>query len=204
MPRPSRDLTDQQFGRLIARSRVSTSGRARWNCQCDCGKPIVRKAEDLLAGNTTSCGCWGLEKLRERSTTHGQSPKGNWTKAYRAWVNMHQRCFNPKVDHYPQYGGRGITVCERWMKFENFVADMGEPEPKLTLDRKETNGNYEPDNCRWATQKVQQSNRRNNKIVTLHGERITVTEAERRIGISRQTITRRIIRGQDIVTGMAL
>ena len=101
-----------------------------------------------------------LDTLRKRSTTHGHAPRGKQTKGYQAWANMIQRCTNPKNTYWGNYGGRGINVCDRWREYANFLIDMGEPPPKLTLERRNVNDDYGPDNCFWATRKEQAFNRR--------------------------------------------
>jgi hypothetical protein len=116
---------------------------------------------------------------------------------YYAWQQVIQRCTNPKAKKYPSYGGRGITVCERWTNsFSAFLADMGfRPTSLHTLDRKDNNGNYEPGNCRWATRKEQQANLRSNRILTFNGESHHLAEWSRRIGIGRQALEKRLNRG---------
>jgi hypothetical protein len=104
---------------------------------------------------------------------------------------MRSRCVNPKVRLYPVYGGRGIKVCQRWQDFANFLADMGEPPPSLTLDRIDVNGDYEPGNCRWVDMKTQENNRTNNHRLTFKGETLSLTEWERRTTISRHTLLKR-------------
>jgi hypothetical protein len=117
---------------------------------------------------------------------------------------MLSRCTNPAVRKYHVYGGRGIKVCERWLLFENFLADMGEPPPGLTLDRIDTDGHYEPGNCRWADQKAQQNNRRNNHLLTFDGETLGITEWQRRSGVDRHTIMRRLQKGWPIERALTL
>jgi hypothetical protein len=151
------DLTGEKFGRLTVLAwHPSGIWRSRsqpmWLCRCRCGIERVVLGHHLRAGKTRSCGCFA----RERSTTHGLSR----THVYRVWQGMKERCLNRRHRSYFNYGGRGIKVCERWLIFENFYADMGDPPPGLSLDRINNNGNYEPNNCRWATQAQQLANRR--------------------------------------------
>lgn len=145
------DITGQRFGRLIVLSlyrRGSSGVHSRWLCLCDCGQTRVASGSSLKRGRTTSCGC-------------GRITHGSWgSPTYRSWHMMLQRCTNPRNTHYAYYGGRGITVCERWLKFENFLADMGERPLGTSIDRIDVDGNYEPGNCRWATPKQQMNNRR--------------------------------------------
>jgi len=178
--RPKRiDLTGQVFSRLtvLAPAPDRTTGRAYWLCRCECGQEKPVSSSDLRTGHALSCGCWNSEVRRRHPVTHGFAG----TPTYICWTNMRSRCSNPKRREFHNYGGRGIVVCERWQKFENFLADMGEMPPGMTLDRIDVNGHYEPSNCRWTSGEVQGNNRRNNVYVDLHGERMTLSQAARRL-----------------------
>lgn len=161
-----RDLTGQRFGRLVAlcdNGWRDACGNVYWWCECDCGEIWLVQRGNLTSGGTKSCGCLQRQASRQnigRPPLHGHTHKGGHSSAYGRWMGMHYRCSNPKSKGYKNYGGRGIRVCERWQKFENFLADMGEPPPGLTLDRINNDGDYEPDNCRWATWEEQNNNQR--------------------------------------------
>ncbi len=170
-PHNFRDLAGETFGRLTIIRRSENNGLpVRWECQCSCGETANVSSHSLLSGSTRSCGCLRIDVLRSRRT-HGMS---NVTPEYRAWRHMQSRCENPKVWNYKKYGGRGISVCERWTcehGFENFFLDMGlRPSSEHSLDRINLNGDYLPENCRWATKVEQARNKSNTAWFTLRGE----------------------------------
>lgn len=155
------DLTGRQIGRLTVIKRWGYSGKnILWLCLCSCEKVKVIAGRDLSTGHTISCGCWGREKRAEASSianrTHGKSR----TPIYVCWAEMMARCYRRSHTAWDRYGGRGIKVCQRWHKFENFYMDMGDPPPGLSLDRKDNDKGYSKANCRWATRLEQQNNRR--------------------------------------------
>jgi hypothetical protein len=191
------DLAGQEIGRLrvLARAGSDEGGRALWRCICECGRETVVRGKDLRSGNTRSCGCLALERTAEMGAAtrrHGETG----TATYRSWVAMRRRCHDPGDKDYPSYGGRGVTVCERWGAFENFLADMGERPPGATLDRfPRKDGNYEPGNCRWASARDQANNRRDNHLLTIGDDTASLTEWARRSGLSTRCIWHRLRRG---------
>lgn len=185
------NLTGRRFGRLLVVGEATTPRNKKnifWECLCDCGTTKEIVGYSLTGGITSSCGCLHREVVGARLRTHGRSK----SRAHKIWRGMRQRCFDKNCKSYPRYGGAGVTVCERWNSFENFLADMGDPPLGFTLDRTDNAKGYSPDNCAWRTQKEQQRNRTNNRILEINGVRLCITAWAERQGLQDSTIRRRL------------
>lgn len=165
------DLAGRKFGRLLVTNEREFRNRIYWKCRCDCGTVKWVSSTALVTSSTRSCGCLKLDLEASGGPTKRHGMSG--TKLHYIWSGMLDRCRNPKNKAFKYYGGRGITVCDRWLVFENFMGDMGErPTPKHSIDRIDNDGPYAPDNCRWATQKEQIHNRSPRKQGLKHRESI--------------------------------
>ena len=195
------EFIPQTFGRLTTIGPVFYTGDYRKQvCSCACGEVKVAACSALRCGYTRSCGCLDREKRRQRNTKHGQSG----TPTHSVWLGMLSRCSNPNVKSYKDYGGRGIKVCDRWLKpngrgFLNFLADVGErPSPGHEIDRKNNSGNYEPGNCQWITKRSQANNRRTSRWIAYGEERLTLAQWAGRTGLRPETIAARLKKGWTI------
>jgi hypothetical protein len=195
------DLTGERFGRLVVLQRaadyVLPSGlhKVMWLCRCDCGRTKEVQRASLRSGRTNSCGCLHNEQLRERSTKHGHNIRDKISPIYRVWASMLGRCRNPNDKRWAHYGGRGINVCPQWHNFSVFLADMGRPPDGLSIDRIDVNGDYCPENCRWATNAEQSRNRTTNHWVTYNGKAMILADAAKAAGLTPLTLLKRIQRG---------
>lgn len=189
------EMSGQRFGKLVVIKRDGSGddGKAVWLCVCDCGQEKSVLGKSLRSGNTTSCGCLAAESRASRGKTHGMT----YSPEYRTWCRIKNRCYNPRVKDYPQYGGRGISMCAAWRNsFDAFLIDMGRrPSAKYSIDRKDNSGNYEPDNCRWATPYIQANNKRSNRQLTAFGRTQNLSQWAREYGMERTALKQRLARG---------
>lgn len=188
------NLTGQKFGSLtvLRRGEKDNTGKTRWYCKCDCGKTVLVRTNGLRTGNSTSCGCKRTEGVKRSNTKHGESRD----RLYKIWGNMKQRISNPNLDDFKYYGGKGIGLCEEWEEYNGFrkwALENGYSK-ELTIDRKDNNKGYFPDNCRWVDMKTQCNNRESNYNITFNGETKTLNEWAEYLGISRTTLSSRLHR----------
>lgn len=183
MKKSIKNILGDKYNRLtvIEFDRLEKNKGAFWKCRCDCGTIKVVNSHDLRSGNTKSCGCYFKEIAGKSTTTHGHATNYKVSGSYKSWRSMKSRCNNPKNNHYYNYGARGITYCDRWEKYENFFKDLGERPAGYSLERKDPNGNYEPENCCWIPNNEQAKNTRRTVWVILNGEKMIQAEAARRL-----------------------
>lgn len=202
-----KEMIGKRFGRLVVVRRVENhyypSGRhdACYECCCDCGNTVNVLGIHLRSGHTVSCGCFRVDTSRQTMTVHGKTN----TRLYTIWKNVHARCTNQNHNDYPNYGGRGITVCDEWkhnfQAFEEWAINHGYADD-LSLDRIDVNGNYEPCNCRWVSQKDQCNNTRSNIYVTINEQTMTLKQWTEALGLNYGTIVSRVSRGWDPITAL--
>lgn len=192
------DLSGNKYGRLTVLRFAGSSARREtyFECQCECGTVVTIRSNSLKGGTCQSCGCYAIDCFVEQNYTHGMS----YTKVYRTWIKIKGRTQNPNIDCYMNYGGRGIQMCDRWLhSFDAFYADMGDPPtPKHTIERINNNGNYCPENCKWATRQEQLANRRNSRYLTYQGETDLLLNWAKKCGMSDKTLTARLRYGWSI------
>lgn len=187
------DIVGEKFGRLtVLKYNHSNKNYIKYYlCKCECGNEIVTRKSNLLNGKTKSCGCLQHDITSRRCYIHGLSK----SRTYRIWKNMKQRCYNPKASRYENYGGRGIKVCDEWlndfMNFYNWAMANGYRD-ELSIDRIDVDGNYEPSNCRWVTNKKQQNNKEKNRLVTYKGVTHSVSEWADILGVGWTTLRARL------------
>lgn len=219
------DLSGQRFGRLVVLHRVphteGSTKKPQWVCQCDCGTIRIIEGGSLRRGMSTSCGCFQREDMARRRTTHGHralvpgTPAGEDARVkrnltYSTWSSMRSRCLNPNAAGYQNYGGRGIKICEQWDTFDGFLASMGERPEGQSLDRLDVNGDYTPDNCRWATHQQQMLNRRTSissetrrAIAAYVGTGVPQEHIARKFNVARRSVRRILREAAKAVQGVA-
>lgn len=207
------DLVGKRFGRLVVTDFVYKDRYPYYHCVCDCGNVKDVMGYSLTSGNTKSCGCLkkGQYSTRRASRRYqGRYDKYGHSRIYSIWNAMNSRCYNPKMQAYPRYGGRGIEVCAEWrdsfQAFHDWAAVNGYGDD-LTLDRIDSCGDYGPDNCRWVSLEVQNNNRRDNVYLTCDGERMTIAQWARRTGASKAAMYKRYSRGwsdREIIYGRSV
>lgn len=196
------NLTGKKYGRLLVISRAENkNGRVYWYCKCDCGRTAIVSAIKLTSGETKSCGCLRKENTSKMFSKHHLTKKN----LHNAWLNMKNRCDNPKFIEYKYYGGKGITYCDEWKTFDNFMNwafNNGYSDKKdengrnlLSLDRIDTNGNYEPSNCKWSTRIEQARNKTNNVNYYYRGKTYCLTALAEISSVTIDTLRRRIKKG---------
>lgn len=209
--RVKHNLAGRRFGRLtVVAHHKEKYKELKWVCKCDCGGEIKALAINLLGGRTKSCGCLRREhaeitaERNRRNATHRRLPK----EVYKSWRAMHDRCLNPNHIHYDKYGGRGIKICDRWLNsFEAFRDDMGPRPPGTSLERIDNDGDYEPGNCRWATQVEQSRNTSRVRVLEAFGRKQCLAAWAEEFNLSKDTIARRLRRGwplEEILNGPQL
>lgn len=190
------DLTGQRFGRLVVK-RIVGHNPAKWECECDCGNITSVNADSLKSGTTVSCGCYFRERREESRHKHDESH----TRLHRIWTGMKSRCYNPKQQSYERYGARGIRVCDEWrndyIAFRDWSIANGYNDD-LSIDRIDNDGNYEPSNCRWATNKAQARNKSVNRNLEYNGEVHTVSEWAEILGLTVSIIQYRLRKGLSV------
>jgi hypothetical protein len=186
----------KRFGRLVVQSQYTDGRYSRCICKCDCGNMHDVVLYSLARGASTSCGCYAKESIVARSTTHGHTAFRSRT--YRSWISMRIRCFNKSSTGYQRYGGRGISVCQAWDSFAQFLADMGDRPENTTLDRINSDGDYSPENCRWSTYKQQARNKHKSVMLTFNGDIKCVADWAEHLGMSENAIRKRLLLGWSV------
>lgn len=170
---------------VLSRSDNALDGTAQWLCQCECGKKIVRKGSALRSGVIKSCGCYNIES----HTKH----KSCFTKEYKSWQSMKDRCYNPKSKDFERYGARGIYVCDKWIKdFSAFFADMGKRPKGYSIGRIDNNGLYSPENCQWESPLQQANNTRKTRLITYKDKTMSVSAWARELDVTAQALCKRL------------
>lgn len=188
----------RRFNRLVVASAEVRDAVTWLNCTCDCGEVVTARAGCVKSGNTGSCGCFRADVSSARNKTHGMTD----TSEYSIWTDIKKRCTKPSHTHYARYGGRGISICDRWAEsFAAFYADMG-PRPSVShqIDRINNNGNYEPSNCRWATRRENMLNTGRAMFAEYQGKQVHLKDLAILTGVKYGTLYYRFKRNQPLLT----
>lgn len=208
LPKNVIDMTGQHYGRYTVLEYIGQNKdhKAVWKCRCECGTIKNVSGKDLRSGNTKSCGCYNRDKAMQNPALW--KPKHGLSKhpLHQIWRNIKTRCGNKKSKEYKYYGGRGIKICDAWKDFQAFYdwAIKNGYHKDLSIDRIDTNGDYCPENCRWVSMKVQQNNRRNNKLLTINGETRTMSEWSDFYGVKYTVVKSRILNGWDAIDALTI
>lgn len=197
MARTRINHTGERYGRLVVETfhHQGVRRESYWLCRCDCGETHIVAWGNLRSGDVKSCGCLHDEVAGAARRRHGMTD----SRTYKIWKAMRRRCRNPSNANWTRYGGRGIRVCDRWAIFENFLTDMGDcPSQDHSIDRVNNDGHYEPGNCRWATRHMQSRNRRDNRLLKVDGQVLTITDCAALFGRATKTIRDRLSRGVSV------
>lgn len=192
-----RDIKGQKFNRLTAIEYIglNKNNKALWKCQCECGNEVTVISAHLINGNTKSCGCYNMDKIMERNTTHG----GRETRLYNIWCAMKERCYTKTFRLYKWYGAKGVTICDEWRNdfaaFREWAINNGYEET-LTIERNEISKGYEPSNCRWITRKEQARNKSTTAWVTLDGVTKSMIEWSEILGVDYKLVRSRHTEGK--------
>lgn len=199
-PIPLHEILSTKYGRLKPTAEIKRTGRGRrFSASCDCGAMIDVDLASLRSGNTRSCGCLANELSSKRKSALAHGEAASQSPEYISWKAMRGRCNNPNHHAYERYAGRGITVCDRWDDYDNFLEDMGRrPDLSYTLDRIDNDKGYSPENCRWATKREQILNSRTSRKLTFRGETLGVKEMAEKYGMSHQTMIYRMKKGMTL------
>lgn len=191
-----KDITGQRFDKLIAKSfsHLDNQNASIWLFECECGTSKLIRAKDVKAGKISSCGCKKIEMVRAKNYKHGNAERDKTTPTYNSWRGMIERCTNPSNISYKNYGGKGIKVYQSWLVFENFLSDMGEAPAGMTIERISIEGNYEPNNCKWASRHEQSRNHSRNVNITCYGRTQCLQDWANEVGINSWTIHCRVFK----------
>ena len=185
-------MINKKFGRLTVLKEFKIKSRCHWECLCECGTTKIIRADGITNGSVKSCGCLHKETASRQGKVANYKHGKRHTKTYKIWEAMKRRCLNPNDHYYRYYGERGVEICAEWFNFINFYKDMGNVPDRLTLDRIDNNGNYNPKNCRWATYKQQAENRSSNKFYNYKGIKDTLVNWTKYFKINKNTLWNRV------------